>query len=59
MAQADAASARADLAILEADLKRAVIAAPIDGVVLKRSAEPGQTVASSFQAPVLFTLAQD
>ncbi|MFT3672820.1 efflux RND transporter periplasmic adaptor subunit [Aestuariivirga sp.] len=58
-AEADLASAKADLAILEADLKRAVIAAPIDGVVLKRAAEPGQTVASSLQAPVLFTLAQD
>lgn len=57
--EADTASARADLAILEADLKRAVITSPIDGVVLKRAAEPGQTVAASLQAPVLFTLAQD
>ena len=32
---------------------------PIDGIVLKRSIEPGQTVAASFQAPVLFTLAED
>jgi HlyD family secretion protein len=58
-AAADAASSKADLAILEADLRRAVIVSPIDGVVLKRSAEPGQTVAASLQAPVLFTLAQD
>ncbi|MBL8791413.1 MAG: efflux RND transporter periplasmic adaptor subunit [Rhizobiales bacterium] len=57
--EADTASAKADLAILEADLKRAVITSPIDGVVLKRAAEPGQTVAASLQAPVLFTLAQD
>lgn len=35
------------------------IESPIDGVVVTRSIEPGQTVAASFQAPVLFTLAQD
>lgn len=32
---------------------------PIKGVVLKRAAEPGQTVAATFQTPVLFTLAED
>lgn len=40
-------------------LSKAVIRSPIDGIVLKRSIEPGQTVAASFQAPVLFTLAED
>ena len=65
-AQADEASARAAVlqaqATLEAtrtDLSKAVIRSPIDGVVLKRSVEPGQTVAASFQAPVLFTIAED
>ena len=38
---------------------RPQIRSPIDGVVLVRSVEPGQTVASSLQAPVLFTLAED
>jgi HlyD family secretion protein len=52
-ARANIDAAQADIAISKADLS------PIDGVVLKRSVEPGQTVASSFQAPVLFTLAQD
>ena len=41
------------------DLGKADIRSPIDGVVLVRSVEPGQTVASSLQAPVLFTLAED
>ncbi|MFO1089531.1 MAG: efflux RND transporter periplasmic adaptor subunit [Hyphomicrobiales bacterium] len=49
----------ANLKLQETDLEKAVILSPIDGVVLKRSVEPGQTVASSFQAPVLFTLADD
>jgi len=36
-----------------------VIRSPIKGVVLKRSVDPGQTVAATLQAPVLFTLAED
>ncbi len=36
-----------------------MIKSPIDGIVLYRSIEPGQTVAASFQTPVLFTLASD
>jgi HlyD family secretion protein len=65
-AEADEASARASVnlakATLEADetdLSKAVIYSPINGVVLTRSVEIGQTVAASFQAPVLFTLAED
>jgi len=58
-AEADVASAKADLAILQTELSRSTIASPIDGVILKRAVEPGQTVAASFQAPVLFTIAQD
>lgn len=49
-------------AALEADLtllRKAVIRSPIDGVVIARQVEAGQTVAASFQTPVLFTLAQD
>ncbi|MGZ8408221.1 MAG: efflux RND transporter periplasmic adaptor subunit, partial [Caulobacteraceae bacterium] len=59
-------SARAEVevasAALEADrtlLGKAVIRSPIDGVVIARTVEAGQTVAASFQTPVLFTLAQD
>lgn len=65
-ALADAASARASVAQAQAsvrsdetNLKKASIRSPIDGVVLTRKVEPGQTVAASFQAPVLFTLAED
>ena len=43
----------------ETDLGKAAILSPINGVVLERSVEPGQTVAASLQAPVLFTLAED
>ena len=58
-AQADIAVANADMAMTETDLTKTRILSPVDGIVLKRDAEPGQTVASSFQAPVLFTLAED
>jgi HlyD family secretion protein len=59
-------SARADLGVSEADLKlnetnfdKARIISPIRGVVLSRDIEPGQTVASSLQAPVLISIAED
>jgi HlyD family secretion protein len=51
--------AEATLQATETDLTKMVIRSPITGVVLKRTIEPGQTVAASFQAPVLFTLAED
>ena len=41
------------------NLQRTVIRSPVDGVVLTRSVEPGQTVAASLQAPVLFQIAED
>lgn len=41
------------------NLARTVIRSPVDGVVLQRSVEPGQTVAASLQAPVLFKIAED
>jgi RND family efflux transporter, MFP subunit len=65
-AQAEEASAKAQLAIARAtlnadqtNLNKATIHSPIDGIVLARKVEPGQTVAASFQTPVLFTLAED
>jgi HlyD family secretion protein len=58
-ARASVAQARASLETVLTDLSKAEIRSPINGVVLVRSVEPGQTVASSLQAPVLFTLAED
>ncbi len=58
-AEADIAVARAELTMQETDIAKTRILSPVDGIVLKRTAEPGQTVASSLQAPVLFTLAED
>ena len=49
----------AQLASARVDLGRTVIRAPVDGVVIKRSIEPGQTVAVSLAAPELFLIAQN
>jgi HlyD family secretion protein len=58
-AQADVMAAKAELAVIDADIAKTRIVSPINGIVLKRSVEPGQTVAASLQAPVLFQIAQD
>ncbi len=58
-ANAQVAQAEGVLNVDENNLKKAIIRSPINGVVLSRSIEPGQTVAASFQTPVLFTLAED
>ncbi len=52
-------SALANLRSNQTDLKRTVIYAPINGIVLSRDVEPGQTVAASLAAPVLYVLAED
>ncbi|HTO06994.1 MAG TPA: efflux RND transporter periplasmic adaptor subunit [Myxococcota bacterium] len=57
--QAAVTQAKATLASQLFDLSKATIVSPINGLVLVRSVEPGQTVAASLQAPVLFTLAED
>lgn len=57
--QAQVAVARATLSGNQTELGKAKIRSPIDGLVLQRQIEPGQTVAASLQAPVLFTLAED
>ena len=49
----------AQLAQARVDLDRTDIRAPVDGIVVKKSVEPGQTVAASLQAPELFVIAQD
>lgn len=51
--------AEADLDLARTQLAKACICAPIDGIVLERNVDPGQTVAASLQAPVLFTIAED
>ncbi|MDG4596675.1 MAG: efflux RND transporter periplasmic adaptor subunit [Candidatus Contendobacter sp.] len=58
-ARAAVEEARATLRTNETDLAKASIRSPIDGVVLQRKVESGQTVAASLQAPVLFTLAEN
>jgi len=58
-AKAQVAVAKATLDGVETDLGKAVIRAPIDGIVLNRQIEPGQTVAASLQTPVLFVLAEN
>ncbi len=58
-ARAQANQAQATLDVNRTDLSKAVVHSPINGIVLTRKIEPGQTVASSFEAPVLFTLAED
>lgn len=58
-AEADIAVVKAELVMQQTDITKTRILSPVDGIVLKRDAEPGQTVASSLQAPVLFTLAED
>jgi HlyD family secretion protein len=58
-AEADVAVAKAELTMQNTDIDKMRILSPVNGIVLKRTAEPGQTVASSLQAPVLFTLAED
>jgi len=59
IAQAAVDQAEATLRLRETNLAKAVIRAPIDGIVLARHVEVGQTVAASLQTPVLFTLAED
>ncbi|MDP2260263.1 MAG: efflux RND transporter periplasmic adaptor subunit [Caulobacter sp.] len=58
-AEAGVTQSRAALAITQTDLGRTKIVAPIDGVVISRTIEPGNTVAASLSAPVLFQIAQD
>lgn len=56
---ADRALAEADLDLHHAELEKACICSPIDGVVLDRAVDAGQIVAASLSAPILFTVAED
>ena len=57
-AAATVGQAQAQVMINESDLAKAIVKSPIDGIVLTRSIEPGQTVAASFTAPQLFIIAE-
>jgi HlyD family secretion protein len=58
-AQAQIRQQAASTQTTRVNLDRTVIRSPVDGVVLTRTIEPGQTVAASLQAPELFTIAED
>ena len=58
-AEAQVTQARAALKQTEVNLENTVITSPIDGIVLSRDVDVGQTVAASMQAPTLFVLAAD
>jgi HlyD family secretion protein len=58
-AEAQITQARAGLNQVEVNLQKTVITAPIDGIVVARNVDVGQTVASSLQTPTLFLLAED
>jgi HlyD family secretion protein len=57
--EATVRSARAALERAQANLRNAVIRSPIEGMVIQRNVEPGQTVAASFSTPTLFLIAKD
>jgi HlyD family secretion protein len=57
--EAGLTQAEADLNTQQVNLKHTVILSPIDGIVISRSVDPGQTVAASMNAPVLYQIAED
>ncbi|MBI5409668.1 MAG: efflux RND transporter periplasmic adaptor subunit [Nitrospirae bacterium] len=57
--KAQVAQAEAALKVAETNLRYTKILSPVDGIVVSRSVDVGQTVAASFQTPTLFTIAQD
>ena len=59
VAQANVVAAQATLAQSQTQRARAIIKSPVNGVVLARQVDPGQTVASSFNTPTLFVIAED
>lgn len=58
-AKAQAEQAKASLKMAETNLMYTRIVSPVDGIVISRNVDVGQTVAASFQTPTLFTIAQD
>lgn len=58
-AKASLAQSKAQLEQAKVNLANSIISSPIDGVVISRNVDVGQTVAASLQAPTLFTIAND
>ena len=58
-AKAQVEQAKQALISAQYDLQKTTIYSPIDGIILVRNIDPGQTVAASFQTPVLFNIAKD
>jgi HlyD family secretion protein len=58
-AEAQVKQKQASLDLAEVDLRNTLIRAPVDGIVVSRNVDVGQTVAASLQAPTLFLIAQD
>jgi len=59
VSKAQIAQAEASLKTAETNLRYTKIVSPVDGIVVSRNVDVGQTVAASFQTPTLFTIAQD
>jgi len=58
-ARASVRAAKAQLSTDQTNLDKATVRSPVDGVILSRQIEPGQTVAASFSTPTLFVIAED
>jgi HlyD family secretion protein len=58
-AEAQLAQAKGALSVAETNLRFTTILSPVEGTVISRNVDVGQTVAASFQTPTLFTIAQD
>lgn len=58
-ARAQVQAAEADERLAQIELDKTIIRAPIDGIVISRDVDAGQTVAASLSAPTLFTIAND
>ena len=59
LANADIEQCKADLDIAETNVKLCMIRSPVDGIVIDRKVDPGQTVVSQFQTPNMFVVAPD
>jgi len=59
LAQASIAQAEAQLVFTQAQLRYTEIKAPVDGIIINRKIDPGQTLAAQFQTPELFVVAPD
>jgi len=58
-AEAQLAQAKGALSVAETNLRYTTIVSPVEGTVISRNVDVGQTVAASFQTPTLFTIARD